>query len=110
MIADPQARNRCYGNCELKVPRGEAMTAQAMTAQAVNNVVSDKGMSEKSIQAAVARFLKTASFTAQGEVEKAIRAAIASGKLKGHETFTAGIAVSSEKIGLNITIYNKIEL
>ena len=67
-------------------------------------------INDKDLKAAVDRFLKSASFTAQGEIEKAIRAAIASGKLTGHETFTAGIAVSSEKIGLNITIYNKIEL
>jgi hypothetical protein len=66
--------------------------------------------SDKALKAAVERFLKNISFTAQGEIEKAIRAAIAAGKLSGHETFTAGVAVSSEKIGLNITIYNKVEL
>ncbi len=65
---------------------------------------------DKALKAAVDRFLKTVSFTAQGEVEKAIRAAIASGKLEGQETFTAAVALSSEKIGLNITIYSKIEL
>jgi hypothetical protein len=70
----------------------------------------DRVLNEKAMQAAVNRFLKTVSFTAQGEVEKAIRAAFASGKLGGHETFTAAIGVSSEKIGLNVTIYNKIEL
>jgi hypothetical protein len=75
-----------------------------------NAFSSAKPSGDKVMQAAVARFLKTVSFTAQGEVEKAIRAAIASGKLSGHETFTAAIAVSSEKIGLNVTIYNKIEL
>jgi hypothetical protein len=68
------------------------------------------GAGDKALKAAVERFLKSISFTAQGEIEKAIRAGIASGKLSGHETFTAGVAVSSEKIGLNITIYNKIEL
>ena len=65
---------------------------------------------DKAMKAAVERFLKNISFTAQGEIEKAIRAAVASGKLTGHETFTAGVAVTSEKIGLSITIYNKIEL
>ena len=65
---------------------------------------------DKELKVAVDRFLKSVSFTAQGEVEKAIRAAIASGKLEGQETFTAAVAVSSEKIGLNITIYSKIEL
>lgn len=66
--------------------------------------------SDKAMTASVDRFLKTVSFTAQAEVEKAIRAAIASGKLGVQETFTAAVAISSEKIGLNITIYNKIEL
>jgi hypothetical protein len=65
---------------------------------------------DQAVKAAVERFLKCVTFTAQGEIEKAIRAAIASGKLSGHETFNAGVAVSSEKIGLNITVYNKIEL
>jgi hypothetical protein len=67
-------------------------------------------LGDKALKAAVDRFLKAASFTAQSEVEKAIRAAIADGKIEGHETFTAAVALSSEKIGLNITIYNKIEL
>lgn len=81
-----------------------------------NKVVSDKVVSDKvvlgdkALKAAVDRFLKAASFTAQSEIEKAIRAAIASGKIEGHETFTAAVALSSEKIGLNITVYNKIEL
>lgn len=81
-----------------------------------NKAVSDKVVSDrvvlgdKALKAAVDRFLKAASFTAQSEIEKAIRAAIASGKIEGHETFTAAVALSSEKIGLNITVYNKIEL
>ena len=65
---------------------------------------------DKVLKASVDKFLKTVSFTAQSEVEKAIRAAIASGKIEGHETVTAAVALSSEKIGLNITIYSKIEL
>lgn len=67
-------------------------------------------LSDKALKASVDRFLKTVSFTARGEVEKAVRNAIASGKLEGHETFTTAVALSSEKIGLNITIYSKIEL
>jgi hypothetical protein len=67
-------------------------------------------LGEKALKASVDRFLKTVSFTARSEVEKAIRAAIASGKIEGHETVTAAVALSSEKIGLNITIYSKIEL
>jgi hypothetical protein len=67
-------------------------------------------LGDKALKAAVDRFLKAASFTAQSEIEKAVRAAIAAGMIEGHETITTAVALSSEKIGLNITIYNKIEL
>jgi hypothetical protein len=67
-------------------------------------------LGDKALKAAVDRFLKAASFTAQIEIEKAVRVAIAAGMIEGHETITTAVALSSEKIGLNITIYNKIEL
>ncbi len=67
-------------------------------------------LGDKALKVAVDKFLKTVAFTAQSEVEKAVRAAIAEGKIEGHETFTAAVALSSEKIGLNITIYSKIDL
>lgn len=67
-------------------------------------------MKEETLKAAVAQFLKNTHFTAQREIEKAIRNAVASGKLKGDETFTAGVTLSSETLGLNVTIYSKIEL
>jgi hypothetical protein len=57
-----------------------------------------------------ARFLKNVNFTAQREIEKALRKAIASGELKGNETITAGVTLSSETVALNVTIYSKIEL
>jgi Family of unknown function (DUF6494) len=67
-------------------------------------------LTDKALKVAVDKFLKTVAFTAQSEVEKAVRVAIAEGKIEGHETFTAAVALSSEKIGLNITIYSKIDL
>jgi hypothetical protein len=67
-------------------------------------------MKDETLKAAVSLFLKKVNFTAQREVEKAIRKAIASGKLKGDEIFTAGVTLSSEAVALNVTIYNKIEL
>jgi uncharacterized membrane protein YqiK len=67
-------------------------------------------MNDQFINAAVEHFLKKVSLSAQREIEKSLRAAIASGTLRGNETFTAAVTVSSEKLGLNTTIYNKIEL
>ena len=67
-------------------------------------------MNDKAMKASVDRFVKKVSFTTQREIEKAIRNAIASGKLKGHETFTAGVKLTSEKVGLDVSIYSTIEL
>jgi hypothetical protein len=67
-------------------------------------------MNEKAMKASVDRFVKKVTFTTQREVEKAIRNALANGKLKGHETFTAGVKLTSEKVGLEIAIYSTIEL
>ncbi len=67
-------------------------------------------MDDKTLKAAVSQFLKTANFTAQREIEKAIRNAVASGKLKGNEVITAGVTLSSENVDLNVTISSKIDL
>jgi hypothetical protein len=67
-------------------------------------------MKDEKLKAAVGQFLKHVTFTAQREIEKAIRNAIASGKLKSNETFTAGVTLSSETVELNITIYSNIDL
>jgi hypothetical protein len=83
------------------------------TQTTMKNTISTSGKSkpdDKTLKIAVDRFLKSVSFTAQAEVERAIRAALASGKLEGHETFSVGVSLSSEKIGLNVTVYSKIEL
>ncbi|HEY1746280.1 MAG TPA: DUF6494 family protein [Xanthobacteraceae bacterium] len=67
-------------------------------------------MGEEAIAAAVERFVKKISFSAQREVERIVRAALASGKIHDHETVTAAVTLSSEKLGLDTTIYSKIEL
>jgi hypothetical protein len=67
-------------------------------------------MKEEALKAAVARFLKNTNYTAQREIEKVLRKAIASGELQGNETITAGVTLSSETVDLNVTIYSKIEL
>jgi len=67
-------------------------------------------MGDEAIAAAVERFVKKISFSTQREVERIVRAALESGKIRGHETVTAAVTLSSEKLGLNTTIYSKIEL
>lgn len=67
-------------------------------------------MNDDNRKASITRFIKKTNSMTQGELERAIRLAIASGKLKGNETFTAGIKLTSEKLNLEITMYSTIEL
>ena len=67
-------------------------------------------MTEAEIKAAVGRFLKNVNFTAQREIEKALRKALASGKLQGGETLPVSVTLSSDKAELNITMFSKIEI
>ncbi len=76
----------------------------------MHEAVKGWGMNEQALRAVVARFLKEVSDTAQSEIEKAVRNALASGKLKSHDSFTIAAALSSEKAGLNVTVYNTIAL
>jgi hypothetical protein len=67
-------------------------------------------MKDETLKAAVGQFLKNVNFTAQREIEKAVRNAVASGKLEVNEVLTIGVTLSNETVGLNMTIYSKIEL
>jgi hypothetical protein len=67
-------------------------------------------MNHQPIKTAIGRFLKTVNFTAQREIEKAVRASLAAGKLQGGETLTASVTLANEQLGLNITIFSKLEL
>ena len=67
-------------------------------------------MNESAVKAAVDAFLRNVSFTARSEIEKSVRAAFAEGKLHGKESVNAAIALSSDTLGLNVTIYSKIAL
>jgi protein involved in ribonucleotide reduction len=67
-------------------------------------------MNDQALKAAVGRFLKNVNFTAQREIEKVVRSAVASGKLNDGENFTASVTLSSDKLDLNVTIFSKIEL
>lgn len=67
-------------------------------------------MNDTELTAAVARFLKSINPSAQRELEKAVRNAMAKGKLHGGESLTTGITLSSKELDLDITIFSKIEL
>ena len=56
------------------------------------------------------KFLKVVGVTSQQEIEKAIRAAVADGRLKGSKTVEAQMVLTIGKVGLNHKVDGKIEL
>lgn len=67
-------------------------------------------MNEDVLNTSVRRFLKAVGVTSQREIEKAVRAAVASGKLKGNEALPAKITLTVGGIDLSHTINDSIEL
>ena len=55
-------------------------------------------------------FLKVVGVTSQQEIEKAIRAAVADGRLKGNETINAQMVLTIGKINLTHKVDGTIEL
>lgn len=58
----------------------------------------------------VRKFLKNVGVTSQREIESAVRAAIASGKLSGDETVNAKVTLSIDSLGLSTDITGSIDL
>lgn len=67
-------------------------------------------MTDEHIKAAVAAFMKKVNFTAQREIEKVVRNAIKSGKLRSSDDLQAAVTLSSQKLGLDVTIHSQIKL
>ncbi len=66
-------------------------------------------MTEEAIKAAIDQFMKNVSFAAQRELEKVVRQAFDSGRLRGGDVLTMGVTLSNEKVGLDVSIFKKIE-
>ncbi len=67
-------------------------------------------MNEEVFNMQLRKFLKNVGVTSQREIESAVRAAVASGKLSGNETIQAKVTLSIESLGLSTDINGAIEL
>lgn len=67
-------------------------------------------MKDHEVKQAVAVFMRHVNATAQRELEKVVRKALDSGRVKPTEILSAAVTLSSEKVGLDITIHSRIEL
>jgi Family of unknown function (DUF6494) len=70
----------------------------------------ERAMNEDVLNTSIRRFLKTVGVTSQREIEKAVRAAVASGRIKGNEALPAKITLTVGGIELTHTIDASIEL
>ena len=67
-------------------------------------------MNEDVFNSSIRKFLKTLGVTAQREIEKAVRQALADGKLRGNEKFPARATVTLSGLGFSHEIKGEIEL
>jgi Family of unknown function (DUF6494) len=67
-------------------------------------------MNEEALNMSLRKFLKVVGVTSQQEIEKAVRKALADGKLKGNESIPARVVLTLDKAGLTHTIEGTIEL
>ena len=67
-------------------------------------------MNEEAFNVSVRKFLRKVGVTSQREIEKAVRAALANGKLKGNEAMPAKVTLTVGAAGLLVEIDGAIEL
>jgi hypothetical protein len=67
-------------------------------------------MNEDIFNTSLRRFLKKVGITSQREIEKAVRDAVASGRLKGHEKLPAKMVLTLGGVTLSHEIDDVIEL
>jgi len=67
-------------------------------------------MNEEALNTSVRKFLKTVGVTSQREIEKAVRDAVASGRLKGNEKLPAKMTLSIGRIELSLVIDGSVDL
>ena len=67
-------------------------------------------MNEDVLNTSVRKFLKKVGVTSQREIEQAIRAAVASGKLKGTEALPAKVRLTVGGVDLAVEIDGTVEL
>jgi hypothetical protein len=67
-------------------------------------------MNEDVFNASLRQFLKKVGISSQREIEKAVREALAAGRLKGHEKLAAKMVLTVGGISLAHEISDEIEL
>lgn len=67
-------------------------------------------MDEEKFNGSMRKFLRTVGITSQQEIEKAVRDAVASGKLKGNEKINAKVVLTVDGVDLTHEVKGELEL
>jgi len=67
-------------------------------------------MNEDVFNTSLRKFLKKVGITSQREIEKAVREAIASGRIRGNEKLSARMVLTLGGVGLSHEVTDDIEL
>ena len=67
-------------------------------------------MNEDVLNTSVRKFLKKVGVTSQREIEKAVREAVAAGRLKGNESLPAAMTLKVGGLDLSFTVDGSVEL
>ena len=67
-------------------------------------------MDEDSFNMSIRKFLKTVGVTAQREIEKAVRQALAQGKLKGTERVKIEARITAAGVALDVDINGELDI
>ena len=67
-------------------------------------------MNEETLNATLRKFLKKVGITSQREIEKAVRDAVADGRLKGNESLLAKATIRVEGLNLTFDVEGHVEL
>lgn len=67
-------------------------------------------MNEEAFNMSLRKFLKVVGVTSQQEIEKAVRAALDRGTLKGNEKLAAKVVLTIDQAGVKHTVDGVIEL
>ena len=67
-------------------------------------------MNEDVFNSSLRKFLKKVGITSQREIEKAVREAIAAGRIKGNESLPAKIVLTVSGVSLSHEVIDDIEL
>jgi Family of unknown function (DUF6494) len=86
------------------------VTKKAIAGTKISECIGELIMDEDVFNTSIRKFLKSLGVTAQREIEKTVRQAVAERRLKGDETLPAKATVSIGQLNFTFDVDGQIEL